>query len=144
MIKELRSVSFVCMANYCRSPVAKMLLKNKYGDSLKIDSAGLRPIVSAGMDPRSIDFLNEKHISYEIHNPKKVDLNLLSSSSVVFAMDIMILMELNKEFKKFRNKIKLFSYQHKSLHIADPYNFPKDKYRDVMEDINFVIENLVF
>ena len=141
MIK-IRSVGFVCMANYCRSPVAKILFKNKYGDSFTVNSAGLKPMISAGMDPRSIDYLKKNNISLTIHNPKKVDRNFFNSCDVVFAMDINILMLLNKTFKKYRDKIKLFSYQHKNLNIIDPYKLPEKEYKNVMGDINFVIEKL--
>ena len=104
MIEEMRSVSFVCLANYCRSPVAEMILKNKFKNSLKVDSAGINPMVSAGMDSRSVDYLKENNIYYEIHNPKKIDKNFLNSSDVVFAMDAMVLMNLNKTYKNFREK----------------------------------------
>ena len=142
MIKEVKSVGFVCMANYCRSPVAMMLSRNKYRDSVKIDSAGLNPMVSAGMDSRSLDYLKKKNISCKIHNPKKLDKDFLSSSDIVFAMDPFILMNLNKSFKFFRTKFKLFSFQHRSLNIKDPYRLTEEEYINVMDDINFVVENL--
>ena len=115
MIKETRSIGFVCFANYCRSPVAKMILKNKFKNSLKVDSAGINPMVSAGMDPRSADYLIQNNIAFEVHNPKKIDKNFLNCSDVVFAMDVMVLMHLNKTYKNFRHKFKLFAHQQKDL-----------------------------
>ena len=143
MTKGVNSISFVCQANYCRSPVAEMLLKSKCGNSLKVDSAGLRPMVSAGMDPRSVDYLKENNIFLNLHNPKKIEKSLLDSSDIVFAMDTLVLMQLNKNFKNYRRKIKLFSYQYKNLNISDPYKLSKEKYVKVMNDINFVIDNLL-
>tara|TARA_B100000989_G_scaffold289534_1_gene261518 strand:- start:474 stop:920 length:447 start_codon:yes stop_codon:yes gene_type:complete len=142
MISEDKSVGFICMANYCRSPVAKMLLKNKYGNSLKVDSAGIKPLISAGMDPRSLDYLNELGIPQKIHTPKKIDKSFIKSSNIIFAMDMTILMKLNTVFKNSRTKIKLFSFQHKNLNIMDPYNLSNEKYKKVMNDIKFVIDNL--
>ncbi len=142
MTKDVKSVCFVCMANYCRSPVARILLKNRIGDFLKIDSAGIKPMVAAGMDPRSVEFLKKNNLHYEIHNPKKIDKNILNSSDLIFAMDTTILMYLNRLSKKHMYKIKLFTFQHKNLRIADPFNFPEEDYNTVMEDINFVINNL--
>lgn len=141
MTKELKSVSFVCMANYCRSPVAKMLFKNKFGDTFKIDSAGIQPKISAGMDARSVNFLKENNIPLEIHNPKKIDRNFFNSSNIIFAMDTTILIKLNNLFRKYRGKIKLFSYQHKNLTIQDPFNLSIEKYNDVMKEIKFVVDN---
>ena len=141
MIEETRSVSFVCFANYCRSPVAKIILENRFKNSLKVDSAGINPMVSAGMDSRSVDYLKENNIAYEVHNPKKIDKNFLKSSDVVFAMDAMVLMHLNKTFKNFRHKFKLFSYKNRNIQIKDPYRLCEKEYKRVMDDIKFVIEN---
>ena len=143
MTKAKKSVSFVCMANYCRSPVAKMLLKHKFGDSIETDSAGIRPLVSAGMDPRSLDFLTKNDVYPELHTPKKVDKNFFASSDIIFAMDTFILMQLNKTFKKYRNKFKLFSYQYRNLNIVDPYKLSDEDYKNVMEDIKLIVTNLV-
>ena len=141
MIDGQMSIGFVCLANYCRSPVAKMILKNKFKNSLKVDSAGINPIVSAGMDSRSIDYLKENNIAYEIHNPKKIDKKFLNSSNLVFAMDAMVLMHLNKTYKNFRYKFKLFTYQHRNLQIKDPYRLSEEKYKKVMDQIKFVVDS---
>ena len=141
MIKETRSIGFVCLANYCRSPVAKMIFKDKFKNSIKVDSAGLNPMVSAGMDLRSIDYLKEKNIAYEVHNPKKIDKKFLNSSNLIFAMDAMILMDLNKTYKNFRHKFKLFAYKQRNLQIKDPYRLSEEEYKNVMDKIKFVADS---
>ena len=141
MINELGSVAFVCMANYCRSPVAKALLKNKFNNQLKVDSAGINPMVSAGMDSRSISYLKDNNQFCEIHTPKKIDKNFLNSSNIVFAMDTSILMYLNKTYKNHRNKFKLFTYQHRNIQIQDPYKLSKEEYKIVMDEIKFVVDH---
>ncbi len=140
MTEEIRSVGFVCLANYCRSPVAKMILKNKFKNSLNVDSAGLSPMVSAGMDPRSVDYLKATNISYEIHTPKKIDKNFLNSSEVIFAMDAIILMHLNTTYKNFRHKFKLYTHKHRNLQIKDPYRLSGEEYKNVMDKIKFVAD----
>ena len=141
MIDEQISIGFVCLANYCRSPVAKMILKNKFKNSLKVDSAGINPMVSAGMDSRSIDYLKEKNLELEIHNPKKIDKDFLNSSDVVFAMDAMVLMHLNKTYKNFRHKFKLFTYKQRNLQIKDPYRLSEEEYKNVMDKIKLVADS---
>ena len=141
MTEEIRSIGFVCLANYCRSPVAQMILKNKFKHSLKVDSAGINPMVSAGMDSRSVDYLKENKIEFEIHNPKRIDKNFLNSSDVVFAMDAMVLMHLNKTYKNFRHKFKLFSYKQRNLQIKDPYRLSEEEYKNVMNKIKFVADS---
>ena len=141
MIEETRSIGFVCLANYCRSPVAQMIFKNKFKHLLKVDSAGINPMVSAGMDSRSVDYLKENNIEFEIHNPKKIDKNFLNSSDVVFAMDAMVLMHLNKIYKNFRHKFKLFTYKQRNLQIKDPYRLSEKEYKNVMDKIKFVVDS---
>ena len=141
MIEETRSIGFVCMANYCRSPVAKMLAKNKFKHSLKVDSAGINPMVSAGMDSRSVDYLKENNIVFEMPNPKKIDKNFLNSFDVIFAMDVMVLMHLNKTYKNFRHKFKLFTHQQGNLQIKDPYRLSEEEYKNVMDKIKFVVDS---
>ena len=141
MIEEARSIGFVCLANYCRSPVAKMILQNKFKNSLKVDSAGINPMISAGMDSRSVHYLEENSIAYEVHNPKKIDKNFLNSSNVIFAMDAKVLMDLNKTYKNFRHKFKLFTYQHRNMQIQDPYRLSEKEYKNVMNKIKFIVDS---
>ena len=122
MTKTINSVGVVCLANYCRSPVAKELLRNKFKNSLRVDSAGINPFVSAGMDARSNDFL--------------------TSLDVIFAMDTHVLMHLNKTYKNFRNKFKLFTFQHRNIQIKDPYSLSAKEYKKVMNNIKFVVDLL--
>ena len=140
MINEQKSISFICLANYCRSPVAKVLLQNKFKNSLLVDSAGINPIISAGMDLRSLNYLKENKCSYEIHSPKRINKGFLNSSDTIFAMDTKVLMYLNKNYKNYRNKFKLFTYQHRNIQIKDPYKLSEEKYKKVMDDIKFVID----
>lgn len=121
-----------------------MLLKNKYGNSLKIDSAGINPMVASSMDPRSINYLKEKKVYCEIHNPRKIDKSFFNSSDIVFAMDTFVLLKLNQMFKNYPEKIKLFTYRHRNINIKDPYKFSKENYIKTMDDINFVIDSFNF
>ncbi len=140
MINEQKSISFICLANYCRSPVAKVLLQNKFKDSLLVDSAGINPIISAGMDLRSLNYLKENKCSYEIHNPKRINKGFLDSSDTILAMDTKVLMYLNKNYKNYRNKFKLFTYKHRNIQIKDPFKLSEENYKKVMDDIKFVID----
>ena len=56
-------------------------------------------------------------------------------------MDTVVLMHLNSSFRNYRDKFKLFTYQHKNVHIKDPYKLSKEKYKTVMDEIKFVIDS---
>ena len=55
----MKRILIVCMANYCRSPVAEFLLKDKLDNSYQISSAGIIQFDMPGMDERSIKYLKE-------------------------------------------------------------------------------------
>tara|TARA_B100001093_G_C26320177_1_gene797335 strand:- start:169 stop:615 length:447 start_codon:yes stop_codon:yes gene_type:complete len=141
MIEEQRSISFICLANYCRSPVAKVLLENRFKNALKVDSAGINPMISAGMDIRSVNYLRENNYTNEIHNPKKINRVFLNSSDIVFAMDTFVLMHLNKTYKNYRHKFKLFTYKKRNIQIKDPYRLSEKEYKNVMDKIKFVVDS---
>lgn len=137
----MKSIGIVCYANYCRSPVAEVLFKNKFKNLLKVDSAGLNPMVAAGMDSRSVSYLKENNENYEVHNPKKIDKNFLNSCNIVFAIDALVLMHLNKTYKSYRNKFKLLTYNHRNIQIKDPFKLSIEKYKFVMDEIKFVVDH---
>ena len=64
-------ICIVCIANYCRSPVAEKILQKRFGLEFKITSAGIDPFPQAGMDIRSQEFLEKNNIPFSIHQPKK-------------------------------------------------------------------------
>ena len=93
------------MANYCRSPVAEFLLKEKYFDEHNIDSAGLIDFPEFGMDRRSIKFLKSLGKTAPIHQPKKISKKLLERTDIIYAIDHKILISLNKEFPAYKQSL---------------------------------------
>ena len=138
----MHKVLVVCMANYCRSPVAEHYLRKRFHGSLDIDSAGLIDFHNPGMDKRSIEFIKEDNEAIEIHQPKKINEKLISSSDIVYAIDFKILMNLNSIFKKHRDKFKIFGLESKKIILNDPYHFNDDDYFKVMRGIKYISENI--
>ena len=126
------------MANYCRSPVAEYLFKEKF-PSFDFYSAGLAPLAKSEMDPKSAHFLSSKKINFHIHNPKKITLDMVEKCDLILAMDTTVLINLNNMFKKFSSKIMLFNHQQPKKHIRDPYRMPDKEYREVMEKIYDIV-----
>ncbi len=68
-------IEIVCVGNYCRSPVAENILKNKLNSSeIIVRSSGLSPVNRIGMDKRSLNYLNEIGLEPEQHFPKRFQL----------------------------------------------------------------------
>lgn len=135
-------VSIICYANFCRSPVAEFLLKNKGFENVVFNSFGLNPKVSSSMDPRSQRFLKDQGIPNIIHCPKKVSKKDLEESTTILALDHILIMELNRKFPSFKKKIKLLSFKNPKIILDDPYRYNDENYTKVMRKINTVCNNL--
>ena len=140
MIKDLKKISIVCYANYCRSPVAEKLLAKKLSDKIEFSSCGLNPKVEANMDYRSSDFLEQNDITSTYHVPKKISEEIIKNSDLILCMDAHVLMHLNLKFSKYKSKYKIFSYICPEIRIEDPYRMDSSKYIAVMEKIKDVSE----
>ncbi len=135
------SINIICMANYCRSPVTEYLLKKELKGKIEISSSGLNPFPNADMDPRSRKFLEEKGIEAGIHTPRKTDIALINNSSLILALDVFVLTELNHLFKKHTNKIRLLSFLEPKLNLPDPFRMKESEYTEVMNRIEKICRN---
>ncbi|MDG1141903.1 MAG: low molecular weight phosphatase family protein [Hellea sp.] len=142
MTESPLNILVVCMANYCRSPVAEFLLKEKYFDRLNIDSAGLIDFPEFGMDSRSIKFLKSIGKTAPVHQPKKITKKLLERTDIIYAIDHRILISLNKEFPAYKEKFELFAIKNKRIFLPDPYTLSKEEYISVMKRIEYISENI--
>lgn len=142
MQKRRKSFCVVCIANYCRSPVVENLLKKRFKNQYEFFSAGISPISLPSMDKRSLDFLKQNNITHSFHTAKKINNKMLNYFDYFFAVDHIVLNELNKQFPKFKNKFVLLTAQFKDRNIIDPYRFKDDEYLNVMNDIKYVVENI--
>jgi protein-tyrosine-phosphatase len=130
-----KSFCVVCIANYCRSPVAENLLKKRFRDKYEFLSAGISPLSSPSMDPRSLKFLKENNCNHNFHTPKKISKKMLSYFDKFLAVDLFVLNHLNVAYPKYKHKFQLLSIQFNDINIIDPYHFQIDEYMKVMNDI---------
>lgn len=131
------------MANYCRSPVAEQIFKEKYHESeFEFKSRGIIQFDLGGMDVRSQEYLNKLHKKVSFHQPRKVTKKEIQEAYIVYALDLKILMNLNKNYKKHTKKIKLLSLDDENIILSDPYRFNDYDYKEIMEKINYVCSNI--
>lgn len=133
--KQKPKILIICMANYCRSPVAEVILRSFIGNKYDIYSAGLRPMSIPDMDNRSRTFLENNGFENLIHYPKKLSRIDVISSKYIYAMDHFILLKLNNLYPKFTKKIKIFSCLDHNVKLHDPYNFEDREYDEIMQNI---------
>lgn len=137
-----KSFCIVCIANYCRSPVAENLLKKRFGQKYEFFSAGIAPISLPSMDPRSLKFLQENDADHSFHTPKKVNTKMLDYFDKFLAVDFFVLNRLNISYPKYKHKFALLTMHFNDINIVDPYQFQADEYMKTMDDIKYVAGNI--
>lgn len=120
----------------------EQLLEIRYKEKYEFYSAGISPIISSMMDKRSRKFLIENDCKPKIHTPKKITKKMLNYFDYFIAIDLFVLSNLNLKYPKFRKKFILSTSQFKNLDIIDPYSFEDNEYKQVMNTIKKVSENI--
>ena len=127
----MKKVLFVCIANYCRSPVAEKIM-SAIDENNSYDSCGMHPLIGSTMDPRSANFLRSKKIDDVLHVPKKITLDLVEENDLIIAMDFIILNNLLAVYKNHSEKFKAFTYVDNKNIISDPYKYSDEEYNSIM------------
>ena len=140
-MSESKLITVVCYANYCRSPVAEILLKDRFKDKLRVTSAGISPLNGTSMDKRSEKFLKRNNLDFDTHIPKGISSNLAHESSLFLALDHQVLMMLNKK-NIDNNKIKLITYQNSKILLPDPFRYDDKNYNETMDKIKNICMNI--
>ena len=138
------NILVLCIANYCRSPVAEFILRDKLGKNFSVNSAGVSPFFLAKMDPRSRDYLQKNGYESLFHSPKIVTSKMIDSADIIFVMDQKIIDILRRQHKgNIENKVKLFNFLDLSIDISDPYKLKSlDLYNKQMMNIDFLCEQI--
>ena len=69
-MSESKLITVVCYANFCRSPVAEIILRNRFKGKLRVTSAGISPLNGTSMDKRSEEFLKKDNFDFDTHIQK--------------------------------------------------------------------------
>ena len=67
---NIRSVLFLCVANSSRSQMAEALARARWGDRVRVQSAGSRP---SHVNPYAIEVMAERGLDLSSHTSKSVD-----------------------------------------------------------------------
>lgn len=113
------NITVVCMANFCRSPVAHYLLDGYLNESYKVSSAGIIDFNKTYMDKRSEEFLHENGIENISHVTRRLNIKIVNDSTIIFAMDNKIVRKISEKFPQAISKIKLLN----ETEFYDPISF---------------------
>ncbi len=125
-MKKINAISFVCLGNICRSPLAEGIardLAQKRGMDLKIDSAGTSGWhIGESPDSRSIEVAKNNGIDISCLKGRKVNAYNDDSFDLIVAMDRQNYQDLLRFFSK--DKVVLMGdYGLEGRDIPDPYHY---------------------
>ena len=129
-------VAVICMANYCRSPVAENCIKHFAQKNLNLTSLGLTSFFKTSMDQRSSSYLESNGINYGLHIPKKITQDNIDSFDLVLAIDENIVIGINDKFNIDQSKVKAFNLLKPEYLLKDPYQSKEiSEYNACMKEI---------
>ena len=117
-------------------------MKDKYKEH-EFYSAGLAPMQTHSMDPRSTKYLEDHGIKHIIHNPKKISKKMLSYFDYFIAVDPFVLGKLNIAYPKYSHKFLLATSHIENVYLIDPYQMNDEDYRAVMNQIKTVSKTIL-
>jgi len=79
----------VCVGNICRSPMAEVLLRARFGrrGRGRVESAGLAALVGHPADPFAVALMAQRGIDLGSHRARQLTGGLVASADLVIAME---------------------------------------------------------
>ena len=137
------SVLFVCTANICRSPMAKMLLGARVeneADEWKIESAGTWALVGESVALKVQEVLVKRNLDVSSHRARMVDLEILSQFNVILTMEQGHKEALQVEFAELASRIFMLSEMiGLKYDIKDPIGGPLYEFQETAKEIDRII-----
>ena len=129
-------ILFVCLANMCRSPMARIIAREICGESIEADSAGIAPAMGPIFPDTRLYVRNLLGIDLVDHEPRHVLEFPVASYDYIIAMDSSVFMTLTE-----MNEIpqdKLYGWD-----IPDPCGLGADAYERTARAIETNLERFL-
>lgn len=128
------SILFVCYGNACRSPMAEGLAKLVLGNGIRIESAGLIPILS-GATQEAVQVLQEHYgIDISQHQARSITDIPISSFDRIVVLDAYVFGALKNHYSALAERLILWD-------VEDPYGQDMRAFRKTAEILKTLIEN---
>lgn len=142
-------ILFVCTGNTCRSPMAEIIAKDYFKKINKINrvsSCGLQNISKEPANTKSIDAVNELGLDLKRHKSKLISKELIENSDLVLTMTIAqrdLIRIAYFDVDKIDDKVQTLSFYStgEDKDIEDPYFSSLEVYKNVRDEIKYLIEN---
>ena len=127
------NILVVCVGNICRSPMAEVLLKQRYPHK-NIDSAGVGALVGHPADPAALEIMTAQQLDISNHVAKQIDEALAKKADIIFTMSEGQTKWIEERWPFCRGKtFKLGHWMNKD--IADPYKHEMSAFKTAYQDI---------
>jgi protein-tyrosine-phosphatase len=131
--KKTSGILFICYGNACRSPMAEGLAKFLIGTNVRIESAGLAPILN-GATPDAISTLRQMYdVDISHHVARSIADIQLELFEQVIVLDAYVFETLKNRYPSSAEKLALWD-------LEDPYGQDRSAYRKTAEKIKILIE----
>jgi len=133
-LKTAHSLFFVCYGNVCRSPMAEGLAKQAFDDSIRIESAGLSPVLDRAAEEAILVMKELFRVDISEHVPRNITETSFRDFDVIIVLDTYVHNTLKRLAPELTDKLVLWD-------IEDPYGSDLAVYRQVAEKIWDNIQN---
>lgn len=140
------TILFICSGNSCRSPMAEGLLRKKfyakYGDQVRIHSAGILGIDGNPATLPAIDAAKEKGVDISNHKSKGIKKADVAEADIIFALADNHKEYLDQHFSRYKENVFLLktfatdSDKPKKTSIDDPIGQGLKVYRRTINEID--------
>ncbi|WP_370873622.1 low molecular weight protein arginine phosphatase [Alkalicoccobacillus murimartini] len=139
----MKNILFVCTGNTCRSPMAEYLLKEKAGDLLNIQSAGVTAWPGVPISDGTARVLSKRGINHQ-HASQSVTGDLVEWADIILTMtqshkEMLAIQHPNASGKVFTLK----GYLSTGGDIADPIGGPQEEYEQVGVELDRCLTSLL-
>ena len=127
-------IEFVCIGNYCRSPVAEKILK-KHLPNCTIYSSGVSPMSSNNMHKFSRRFLEDNNFTELIHIPNQFNFQQNPKIKKILCFEPKIINLIWEKSPHLKNSLFSFTKYFQNEKVYDPLNYEKQEYFIEMQKI---------
>jgi len=150
---NIKSVTFLCYGNICRSPFCEYYLKSRLYNKAAIDVFSEGFFKKQGRSSPENAQIAAKLFDIDLsdHRSKKISTAVVENSSIVIGMHYYHYREFKKEFPSAVHKFHLLKHianpKHFLLNISDPYGKPIEVfskcYSEIKVCIDFMVEKII-
>lgn len=137
-----RRILIVCKGNICRSPMAEIVLRERFKESsaVSVESAGLAAMVGYPIDPAAARVLAMHGMDGSAHVARQIDIAQIRDAHLVLAMERRQLVALQAMAPRTRSKTFLLGEWSGHSEIPDPYGRSDDMFEGVYSMIAGALE----